>query len=174
MITKYINEHYTEILNKFKAITKNHQDTQDLLQDCILNFLEKGNDYTNQVLQDNKVQNYLVRMAHIQFNSSTSPFYSQYKKSSLKSREINEEFVQIEDKVIMHEDTEKLVDKIKIYIGNLPVYERTLAERHLIDNKSQREMSKMYNINRLHIAKDVDNIKKNIRITFNRNDFKTK
>ena len=68
MITEYINLHYTEILNKFKAITRNHQDTQDLLQDCILNFLEKGNDYTKQVLQDGKVQHYLIRMGHIQFN----------------------------------------------------------------------------------------------------------
>ena len=174
MITEYINLHYTEILNKFKAITRNHQDTQDLLQDCILNFLEKGNDYTNQVLQDGKVQHYLIRMAHIQFNSSTSPFYTQYKKSSLKTTEINEELVDgIEDVKEIHEDTEKLVKDVKLYIGNLPIYNRTIAEKHLIDKTSQREMSKMYNINRIHIAKDIDTIKKNIRITFNRNDYGT-
>lgn len=174
MITEYINLHYTEILNKFKAITRNHQDTHDLLQDCILNFLEKGNDYTNQVLQDGKVQHYLVRMGHIQFNSSTSPFYTQYKKSSLKSQEIEDDILQIEDEVIIHEDKEKLVNKVKLYIGNLPHYERTLAEKHFIDNTSQRNMSKIYNINRIHIAKDLNNIQRNIKQTFSREDYKTK
>jgi DNA-directed RNA polymerase specialized sigma24 family protein len=113
-------------------------------------------------------------MGYIQFNSSTSPFYTQYKKNSLKSTEINEELVDgIEDIKEIHEDTEKLVKDVKIYIGNLPVYNRTIAEKHLVDNTSQREMSKMYNINRLHIAKDIDTIKKNIRITFNRKNYDT-
>jgi RNA polymerase sigma factor (sigma-70 family) len=174
MIRQYIEKNYIEILNKVKAVTRNHQDTQDLLNDCILNFLEKGNDYTNQVLQDGKVQHYLVRMGHIQFNSSTSPFYTQYKKNSLKSTEINEDVVQIEDEVIIHEDKEKLVNKVKLYIGNLPVYERILAEKHFVDNTSQREMSKMYNINRIHISRDLNNIQSNIKRTFSREDFKTK
>ena len=174
MISKYIETHYTEILNKFKAVTRNHQDTQDLLQDCVLNFLEKGSDYTNQVLQDDKVQHYLVRMAHIQFNSSTSPFYTQYKKASLKSKEIDESVIEgFEDKLEIHEDKEKLVNEIKLYIGKLPIYNRTIAEKHFIDNTSQREMSKMYNINRLHIAKDLSTIKKNINLKFDRNDYGT-
>ena len=113
-------------------------------------------------------------MAHIQFNSSTSPFYNQYKKSSLKSKEIDEELIEsLEDKQELKEDSKKLVEDVKIYIGNLPVYNRTIAEKHLIDNVSQRQMSQMYSINRIHIAKDMDTIKKNIRITFNRNDYGT-
>ena len=172
-INDYLQKHYNEIFGKFKGVTRNHELTQDLLNDCILNFLEKGNDYTHQVLQDGKVQHYLVRMGHIQFNSSTSPFYTQYKKNSLKSTEINEDVVEIEDEVIIHEDKEKLVNKVKIYIGNLPVYERILAEKHFVDNTSQREMSKMYNINRIHISRDLNNIQSNIKRTFSREDFKT-
>ena len=172
-INSYLELHYKEILGKFKAVTRNHELTHDLLQDCILNFLEKGNDYTNKVLQDNKVQHYLVRMGHIQFNSSTSPFYTQYRKNSLKSKEIENDMVEIEDEVVIHEDTEKLVNKVKLYIGNLPHYERTLAEKHFINNTSQREMSKMYNINRIHISRDLNNIQSNIKQTFSREDYKT-
>ena len=173
-INSYLELHYNEILGKFKGITRNHDLTHDLLNDCILNFLEKGNDYTNQVLQDGKVQHYLVRMAHIQFNSGTSPFYTQYKKSSLKSVEIEDDILELADEVIIHEDKEKLVDKVKLYIGNLPHYERTLAEKHFIDNTSQRQMSQMYNINRIHIAKDLNNIQRNIKQTFSREDYKTR
>ena len=104
MINKYLQEHYQEILNKVKGVTKNHHLTEDLLQDCILAFLEKGNDYIHQVLLDGKVQHYLVRMCHIQFNSSTSPFYTQYRKSSLRTNAIED--YDVEDK-----KGEKEVDK---------------------------------------------------------------
>lgn len=175
MISKYIETHYIEILNKFKAITRNHQDTEDLLQDCILNFLEKGNDYINQILVDDKVQHYLIKMGHIQFNSATSPFYNQYRKNSRKSVQIDENVLDtLEDKKELHEDKEKLVDDVKIYIGNLPVYERTISERHFVEGNSQREVSRYYNINRLHIRTDLNNIQKNIRLSFNRENYKTK
>ena len=136
MIRQYIEKNYIEILNKVKAVTRNHQDTEDLLQDCILNLLEKGNDYTDNIVKDNKVQHYIIKMVHIQFNSSTSPFYTQYKKSSLKSKEIDAELIEsLEDKQEIIEDSEKLVDDVKIYIGNLPIYNRTIAEKHFVDKE---------------------------------------
>jgi len=175
MISKYIETHYTEILRKFKAVTRNHQHTEDLLQDCLLNFLEKGNDYTNQVLQDGKVQHYLIKMAHIQFNSATSPFYNQYRKNSRKSLELDEMVIKkLEDTEELVEDKQELVKDVKLYIGKLPVYERTISERHFVEGNSQREVSRYYNINRLHIRKDLNNIQNNIKITFNRENYKTK
>ena len=175
MIGNYIQEHYTEILQKVKAVTRNHQDTEDLLQDCILNLLEKGNDYTNKIVEDDKVQHYIVKMVHIQYNSGSSPFYNQYKKTLLKSVEINDDIMEgVEDSIEIHEDTEKLSKDVKLYIGNLPVYERTIAEKHFISGDSQREMSRYYNINRIHITKDINNIKKNIRMSFDKDNYKTK
>ena len=172
MINKYLQDHYQEILNKVKGVTKNHHLTEDLLQDCILAFLEKGNDYIHQVLLDGKVQHYLVRMCHIQFNSSTSPFYTQYKKSSLRTNDIQD--YEVEDKPQEKEvDKKELVKDIRIYIGKLPLYERTITERHMIDGVSQREMSRYYNINRLHIGKTINTVQKNIRINFNKDDYKT-
>lgn len=173
MINKYIQENYTTILNKVKGVTKNHHLTQDLFNDILLKFLEKGEDYTNQVLQDDKVDHYLVRMAHIQFNSSTSPFYTQYRKQAIKSSDIDEWDIEIEDEVEIHTDKKEMVKDVKIYIGKLPHYNRTLAEKHFLEGKSQREMSKMYNINRIHITKDINTIKSNIQRTFNKQDYGT-
>jgi len=173
MINEYIEQKYSYLLNKFKAITRNHQSTEDLLNDCLLNFLEKGKEYTNKVLQDGKVDNYLVRMAHIQYNSKTSPFYHQYKKQSIKNLSTDEVDIEIEDTTEIIEDSKKLAEDVKIYIGNLPVYNRTIAEQHIIEGKSQREISRKYDINRKYITKDIGTIKKNIRITFNRQDYGT-
>lgn len=198
MINQYINKHYKEILGKIKAVTKNHQLTEDLLQDCILNFLEKGPDYTSQVLRDNKVQHYLVRMAHIQFNSKTSPFYTRYRKlqrenvnySGTAGSKIDYCEFDYEDGVVIRKkgkegydiigkekelklDKKRLVDDIKIYIGNLPLYEKTISQRFYFDNVSQRNMSKEYGINRIHIAKGINNVTKNIKLNFNKDDYKT-
>jgi|TARA_R110000823_G_scaffold237934_1_gene363346 RNA polymerase sigma factor (sigma-70 family) len=172
MVEKYINKHYKEILNKVKGVTRNHHLTDDLLQDCILNFLEKGNDYTTQVLNDGKIQHYIVRMAHIQFNSSTSPFYTRYRKASRKTQDIDNYDV-VETVSELKEDTAKLADDVKLYISKLPIYERTITEKHLYDGVSQREMSRYYNINRIHISRDINRVQSNIKLTFNRKDYES-
>lgn len=170
-INEYIQDNFKEIERKITAVTRNHQNTDDLISDCILNLLEKGPDYTHQLMIDNKVQHYLVKMAYIQFNSSTSPFHTKYRKQKWSELDDN---IELMDEVEFKEDTKELVKDIKIYIGNLPFYQRELANKHFLEGNSQREMSKMYNINRVHISKDLNTIKKNIHLSFSRSEYKTK
>lgn len=167
-IKKYIDIHYNEIRQKVRGVTRNHQNTDDLLNDCILSLLEKGDDYTQQLLVDDKVQHYIVKMAYIQFNSSTSPFHLQYRQNN-KHRDIDD--IDIEEKKEETLDIDKLSNDVKIYIGKLPVYERTIAHNHFVEGYSQRKISRMYNINRLHISKDMNKIKSHINLKFNKNDY---
>lgn len=169
-IKKYIDKHFEEIKRKILAVTRNNPNTDDLISDCVLALLEKGSDYHQQLLLDNKVQHYLVKMAYIQYNSSTSPFHLKYRKHNGVSLE--DSHYNLSEEVEVEENVEKLSKDIKIYIGNLPFYERELATQHFIKGISQRKMSKKYNINRIHISKDINNIKKNIKVTFNRKDYR--
>jgi len=173
MIDQYLEDNYEILLEKVKMITKNHDAASDLLNDCILNFLEKGSDYINQVVQDNKIENYLIKMVHIQFNSSSSPFYRKYRKSLLKSVEVKQEHIEEIDELEIKEDKAKLAEDIKIYIGKLPLYNKTIANEHFVEGKSQRQISRMYNINRLHITKDLKTVKSNIKQKFNRDDYRS-
>lgn len=174
MISSYLEKHYAEILRKFKGVTKNHPQTEDLLQDCILNFLEKGNDYIHQVLLDGKVQHYLVRMCYIQFNSSTSPFYTKYKKFTLKSIPILDYVNKTEDVPKEQKlDSEKLAKDIKIYIGKLGFTDKHFAHKHFYDEVSQREMSREYDINRTHISTSIQKTKNKVQMKFNRDDYMT-
>lgn len=170
-INEYLQKHFSEIKRKIIAVTRNHRDTDDLISDCILSLLEKGSDYTTKLLNDDKVQHYLVKMAYIQFNSSTSPFHLNYRNN--KSKEIDDN-IEIEDTIENKVDKEKLAKDIKIYIGNLPFYQKELANKHLVEGKSQREMSRMYNINRIHISKEMRTVKSNIQLKFNKNDYRSK
>lgn len=171
-LRKYIETHFDEIKRKIIAVTRNNSNTDDLISDCILSLLEKGSDYHQQLILDDKVQHYLVKMAYIQFNSSTSPFHLKYRNPNgvQELEDYHENVIEKEEEVI--ENKEKLSEDIKLYIGNLPFYERELATQHFIEGISQRKMSKKYNINRIHISKDLNNIKKNIKVTFNRNNYR--
>ncbi len=170
-LKSYIDKHFDEIKRKIIAVTRNNSNTDDLISDCVLSLLEKGPDYHKQLLIDDKVQHYLVKMAYIQFNSSTSPFHLKYRNPN-GTRELEEHHYNVSEEIEVKENKEKLTDDIKLYIGNLPYYERELATQHFIEGLSQRKMSKKYNINRIHISKDLNNIKSNIRVTFNRKDYR--
>lgn len=171
-INNYINKHFKEIKQKIYAVTRNHQNTDDLISDCILSLLEKGPDYLSQLLRDNKVQHYLVKMAYIQYNSSTSPFHLKYRKNNQLQSLDNTHKELEEEKKDEEYNIDKFASDVKIYIGKLPFYQRELATQHFIQGKSQRKMSKQYNINRVHISKDINLIKKNMQITFNKEKYK--
>ena len=172
-INKYLQINYKEITQKVKAVTKNHQNTLDLLNDCIVSLLEKGEAYTDKLLFDGKVQHYIIKMAYIQFNSSTSPFHLKYrnkhKLQEYDARRHDKEDILVEKSEV---DIDKLADDIKLYIGKLPVYQRTLAENHFVNGQSQRKMSRYYSINRKYIKSELDNIQGNMKLTFNKNKYK--
>jgi hypothetical protein len=110
-------------------------------------------------VDDGKVDHYIIRMAYIQFNSASSPYYYQYRKNALKSNEFNAEIHQggsYEDREIVNTD---LPDKIKNEIGEMHFYDRILATDHFLNGKSMREMSREYGINRSYISKDLKRIK---------------
>lgn len=170
-LTKYINENYQVLLLLFKKITHNHQSSQDLLNDCLLSFLEKGDVYCNKVLEDGKVNEYLAKMGKTQYNSKTSPFYFRYRNPN-QTKELDENS-EIEEVVEKKVDVEELAKDIKIYITGLNIYERTVAERHFGGGISQRELSRHYNINRIHIHKTITEIRTNIKRGFNKKDYET-
>lgn len=169
-INQFIQQHYLELLVLFKKITHNHQNHQDLLNDCVLNLLEKGDGYCQKLVEDEKVINYLSKMAKTQFNSKTSPFHLTYRNPK-KTVELQERDLEIEDVKEEEIDIDRFADDVRIYIGNLNIYERTIANRHFEEGKSQRELSKHYNINRIHISKTVNTIKSNIQLTFKKEDY---
>lgn len=157
-IHSYINIHYRVIKNKVRAVTKGNQNTDDLLQDLIINLLEKGEEYCQKLVDDGKVDHYIVRMAYIQFNSSSSPYYYKYRKVQLKSSEFDTDKHggEYEQKEIKDNNLPK---KIREEINQMHWYDRTLATDHFVNGKSMRQMSREYGINRSYISKDLKRIK---------------
>lgn len=169
-INDYLNKNYYKLLLLFKKITHNHQNAGDLLNDCILNFLLKGDVYCNQVLEDDKVDNYLSKMAKTQYNSKTSPFHFTYRNPN-HIQELPKEVTDLEDKRDEELDVDKMASDINVYIGSLNIYERTIASRHFGNGDSQRSLSKEYNINRIHISRTVNEVRSTIQQKFKKENY---
>jgi len=159
---KYLEVHYKEIRNKVRKVTKNHQNSDDLLNDLIINLLEKPSHYQYDLLEKNKVQNWFTTSAKMQFASKTSPFFYKYKKFSMNSNELQLwKYAEEENSDL---DIEKMRKDISSVTEIYNVYEKTLLREHLLYGKSFSEISREYKINRKYISETITPRKKEVII----------
>jgi hydroxymethylpyrimidine pyrophosphatase-like HAD family hydrolase len=85
-IEKYITCNYYKLLQITKKITKNHDLTQDLLHEVILQLYQK--EHINlKFYDDNSIRYYIVSIIRINWISKTSPFYYKVRREFLKYSE---------------------------------------------------------------------------------------
>ncbi len=77
--------HYTSEVRNNIAKGKMGEHSHDLCVHCYESFMSKTEEQHQQMLDDNKILNYLLYCCSFQLRSSTSPFYSQYRKHGQKS-----------------------------------------------------------------------------------------
>jgi RNA polymerase sigma factor (sigma-70 family) len=75
----YLTRNYYELLNIAKKITKNHNLTQDLFHEVILQLYNKENIILREY-DDNQIKYYIVSIMRINWYSNTSPFYYKVRK----------------------------------------------------------------------------------------------
>lgn len=155
----YLQENWKEIRKKVKAVTKGHQNTDDLLGDLVLVLLEKPIDYQMDLLIKNKIQHWFTAAAQIQFKSTTSPFWYKYKKFQNETCEIQEWLVADENE----EDTKtEIIDYIRKELDTYNVFERTLAIEHILGGQSYSQIGREYSINRKFISETITPVKEEI------------
>ena len=86
----YLLKNWKQIRNKVRKVTKNHQNTDDLINDLVVTLLEKPYEYQQNLLDNNKVQHWFVSSASLQFKSATSPFFYKYKSFVMKTNTFEE------------------------------------------------------------------------------------
>jgi hypothetical protein len=155
----YLQQNWKEIRKKVKAVTKGHQNTDDLLNDLVLVLLEKPIDYQMDLLTKNKIQHWFTASAQIQFKSTTSPFWYKYKKFQSETCEVQEWLVADD----IEEDTKaEIVDYIRSQLDLYNVFSRTLAIEHILGGQSYSEIGREYKINRKFISETITPVKEEI------------
>ena len=158
---KYLQLNYKTIRTKVLKVTKNHQNADDLLNDLIVNLLEKPRPYQEDLLNKNKVDHWFTSSAKIQFVSKTSPFYYKYKKFQHNSSEL-QVWKYAEEDTSDDLDVTKMRKDISSLISVYNVYESTLLKEHLLNDKSFSEISREYKINRRYVSETITPCKKEI------------
>ncbi|NBW18978.1 MAG: hypothetical protein EBR82_64485 [Caulobacteraceae bacterium] len=106
-INDWFEANYENLRKNFKQNIANGQMSgyaDDLLQICIEIFLNKDIVMQEQMLRDDKIQNFLFRVASMQIKSGSSPFFRKYRAYYTRNVPIlgNPSIEEEEPKEIMH------------------------------------------------------------------------
>ena len=76
------SEFYGKLLVAARNITNNHQDHEELLQECMVALYEKDKDFIQELHDNKSLQFYCVRIMLNMWNSSTSSYHLGFKRNS--------------------------------------------------------------------------------------------
>jgi len=143
-INDWFEANYQNLRKNFKQNIANGQMSgyaDDLLQICIETFLNKDIVMQEQMLRDDKIQNFLFRVASMQIKSGSSPFFRKYRAYYTRNVPIlgNPSIEEEEPKEIMI----KCIDR---EIKKLGWYEARLIQLHFFDGMSLRKITKTYGL----------------------------
>ena len=134
----------------------------DLLQIAVLQFLNKPLEQQKQMLDDNKVENYILVTAGMHIRSNSSPFYNQVRKHKTSSRsgalpdvsnEDDNEWLEDQD---WYQCFQRVLPKVHFY------YRQLLLDKYQ-EQLSFDQMRAKYNITKSSLTNDVKVALKYIR-----------
>ena len=156
----YITLNYSKLKQKVRAVTKNHQNSDDLFNDLLLSLYSKPIEYQRDLIEKGKVEHWIMASAKLQYASKTSPFYYTYKKFNMDTSQLFEDTQTTEDEI--EDISQEIVDYIKSQLDLYSIYEKTLTTEHLIHNKSYSEIGREYGVNRRYVSETVTPVKEEL------------
>ena len=157
----YIKDNYKKLQQKVRAVTKNHQNSDDLFNDLLLSLYSKPIEYQRDLIEKNKVEHWIMASAKLQYASKTSPFYYTYKKFNMDTSQLYEDTQTTED--VLEDVSQEILHYIKLELElYYSIYQRTLTTEHLLGNKSYSEIGREYGVNRKYVSETVSPVKEEI------------
>ena len=90
----YINKKYTKLTEVCRKLTSDkYPDYEDLLHEVILELYSKDEELINGLIHRGELLYYIVRIMINQYHSSTSPFYSKYKRHYKLRKQYKENYI---------------------------------------------------------------------------------
>lgn len=163
-IEKYITTNYYQLLSIAKKITKNHDLTEDLFHEVLIQLYDKKN-IVLQEYSDDQIKYYIVSVIRINWHSKTSPFYYRIRKETSKYTNIEECFDLSDDNQLAFEKQE-LYDILEQSWCELDWFRKSLFELYLTLG-SMKKVSKQTRIPVSSISRYLKESKEQIKLTIN-------
>lgn len=153
-IDQFVNDNYTVLEDAAKRISGNDPLWQELLHYTLDEFLRKPN--VEEIIDSGGGRFYCVRIMMNSFRSTTSPFYTTYRKPS-------DSLVEAEDIVEEEDYTQELVKKVKAELQKLPWYDRMLFETFVDEGHTISSLARATGIPRTSISLSINRIRRHIK-----------
>lgn len=169
-INRSISKHWKKLVADSKRISGYNytQYGEDLLMFCLSEFLSKKSlDYQYKVcVTDNKFPNYMGRAMSLNIKSSSSPFWTHYRKAMYNNRgvyeaEYNDSYVT--EHISPNDDFDKQDHQIDAMscilhqLEHLDFYHKALVEDYFINEMTYKQMNIKYGITLDSLKKGVNN-----------------
>ena len=152
----WITYNYTALENAAKKISGNDTLWNDLLNHCVLAFLEKPQ--ADEIVVDGYAQFYIVRIMMNQWRSVTSPFYKLYRDANTTSAdELNISEWYEEDAIEPDWNIDKvnaILDTMEADKENAGWYHKKLIDLYA-ETPNYKRLAEMTGISRTSISKSV-------------------
>lgn len=159
-MNKYLENNWSEIKRKVQAITRGHQNTDDLLSDLVVVLLSKPAEYQQDLIEKKKIQHWFTSSASLQYKSATSPFWYKYKKFQSETTDLLEwGNYAVED---VKDSADEILSYIRSELETYTVYEKTLCIEHILHGLSYSEIGRNYKINRRYVSETITPVKEEI------------
>jgi RNA polymerase sigma factor (sigma-70 family) len=128
-IERYLTTNYYQLLSIAKKITKNHDLTEDLFHEVIIQLYNKNN-IVLQEYSDDQMKYYIVSIIRINWHSKTSPFYYRIRKESSKYTNIDDIYDLADDTQLEYEK-QQLFDILEQSWCELDWFRKSLFEMYM-------------------------------------------
>lgn len=159
----WISNYYKDISDMSKNITKGHNDSDELLHNCLEQLMGKSEQLSN--LKDKELKWFFSRILYTNWNSKTSPYHYQFRKHFQNTSEliieptIKNPNEQIEAKLLIEEQL-KQIDNI---LRDMKWFDRALFKKYYDEGYSYQRLANKTGISYHTIASTIRRVKKVIK-----------
>lgn len=162
-VNRWISKYYDDISIMSKNITKGHNDSDELLHNCLEQLMSKSEQLEN--LKDKELKWFFSRILYTNWNSKTSPYHYQFRKHFQNTSEllfdpsVNNPNEEIDNKKIV----EQQLKDIDLVLRDLKWFDRALFNKYYNEGYSYQRLSNKTGISYHTIASTIRRVKRVIK-----------
>ena len=153
-IEHWFKANYERLVENTNKITRDKERTYDVLQECVLSFLQQPKEKEQKIYDHNQIEHFITRCVNIQYKSSTSPYHRKHRKQQ-QTEVMYLEWQHLDIPIDVNEEENVCEECIMRELNNLHFYYRTLIQDKYLKGMTYAELHRYYGISKNSLLKDV-------------------
>lgn len=157
-IYQTIEKVYPELIKMVYKMTNSDETARDLVHDSIADFLSMKKDKQIKIKNDDRIKEYIYRIAKTQYYSSNSNYHTTYREEQILNIESVEEWETLEIEDLQIDDNEQLRAIMSAIGKHCNKFEKQLIADRFVENKTYKEIAKKFDMPTYLLTKQIKTI----------------